>query len=118
MPDTTVDIQALYAALDGKRQARRLSWRDVAQELGISPSTFTRLAQQRRPDVDTFASLVKWLAVPAESFMRSSDESADAPEPMSVISTYLRSSKHLSSEHAEALEDIIQAAYKHLGRQA
>lgn len=114
MPETTVDVQALYAALDGKRQSKRLSWREVAQELGISPSTFTRLAQQRRPDVDTFASLVKWVGIPAESFMRSTQETEEAPEPMAVISTYLRSSKNLRSEDAEALEDIIQAAYRHM----
>ena len=30
MPETTVDVEALYAALDRKRQAKKLSWRALA----------------------------------------------------------------------------------------
>ena len=62
MPDTTIDVEALYAALDSKRKAARTSWRDVARELDISPSTFSRMAQGRRPDVDTFATPRRLLA--------------------------------------------------------
>src|SRR5262249_34229409 len=70
MPETTVDVGALYAALDNKRRARGTSWPDIARELDVSPSTFSRMAQGRRPDVDTFATLLRWLGMPAESFMR------------------------------------------------
>src|SRR5580693_9495239 len=41
MPETTVDVDALYAALDRKRQAHELSWRSLATKLQITPSTFT-----------------------------------------------------------------------------
>src|SRR5687768_9441714 len=109
MPETVVDVGALYAALDAKRQAERRSWRDVAGHLGVSPSAFTRMAQGHRPDVDTFATVVRWLGVPADAFMRPSrppaapdqPEQAPAPQPLAMVSTFLRSSPHIRPEEAE-----------------
>jgi hypothetical protein len=72
------------------------------------------MAQGHRPDVDTFAALVRWLGVPAEAFIRSLAPAPPEPEPMAMISAYLRSSRTLRPEDAEALEDIIQAAYRRL----
>lgn len=117
MAETTIDCAALYAALDQKRQIGAMSWRDVAGALGLSPSTFTRMAQGHRPDVDAFATLIRWLGMPAEPFMRSDVARDEEPEPLAVISAYLRASPKLSAEDAEALEDIIQAAYRRLVRE-
>jgi transcriptional regulator with XRE-family HTH domain len=119
MPEITVDVQALYAALDSKRKAHETSWREVARELEISPSTFSRMAQGRRPDVDTFATLLRWLGLPAESFMRSKREESGAAEeePVAMVSSYLRSARNIEPEDAEALEEIFRAAYKRLVRE-
>ena len=114
MTDRAVNIEALYAALDQKRQVGRLSWRELAQRLAISPSTFTRMAQGRRPDVDTFAILLRWLNMPVESFMVEEAGDVPPPEPMAMISSYLRAARNLRPEDAEALEDIIQVAYRRL----
>jgi len=116
MPDKGLDTDALYAALDQRRQSSELSWRQVAQEAGVSPSTLTRLGQGKRPDVDGFAALVKWLGQSADDFLRPKhvDEDDERTDTMAVISAHLRSSKNLSSESAEALEDILRAAYKRL----
>jgi len=116
VPETTVDVAALYAALDQKRQAAGISWRELAARLGLSASTFTRMAQGHRPDVDAFATLLHWLGMPAESFMRSTS-APPTPEPLAMISSYLRAARTLRPEDAEALEDIIQAAYRRLVRQ-
>lgn len=62
-------VAALYAALDAERQTRSLSWRQTAKECGLSPSTMTRLANGLRPDVDAFATLVRWLDQPADDFI-------------------------------------------------
>jgi hypothetical protein len=119
MPDTTVDVEALYAALDSKRKATDASWRDVARELEVSASTFSRMAQGRRPDVDTFATVLRWLGMPAEAFMRSASGIDDTAgeEPVAMVSSYLRSAKNVKPEDAEALEDICRAAYNRLVRQ-
>jgi transcriptional regulator with XRE-family HTH domain len=118
MPDTTVDVEALYAALDSKRKATDASWRDLARELDVSASTFSRMAQGRRPDVDTFATLLRWLGMPAEPFMRvTGATAAGEEEPVAMVSSYLRSAKNVKPEDAEALEDIFRAAYNRLVRE-
>jgi transcriptional regulator with XRE-family HTH domain len=119
MPETMIDVEALYAALDNKRKAQETSWRELARELEISPSTFSRMAQSRRPDVDTFATLLRWLGMPAESFMRSTRKKGGAAEeePVAMVSSYLRSARNIEPEDAEALEEIFRAAYKRLVRE-
>jgi len=115
MPETTVDVAALYAALDSKRQAERLSWRALAQLLAITPSTFTRMAQGRRPDVDTFAALLRWVGMPVEAFLEPAVTSGgQESEPLAMIGTYLRMNKNLSPEAAVALEQLVKVAYKTL----
>jgi hypothetical protein len=117
MPETTVDVEALYAALDNKRKTHGTSWREIARQLDVSPSTFSRMAQGRRPDVDTFATLLRWLGMPAESFMRGM-ATASTEEPVAMVSSYLRSARNVSPEDAEALEDIFRAAYNRLVRES
>ena len=103
MPETTVNIEVLYAALDQKRRTEKISWRSLAGTLQISPSTFTRMAQGLKPDVDTFATLLKWLNMPSENFLHSTTQTKEEPNPIAMISSYLRSSKNLSESQAEAL---------------
>jgi transcriptional regulator with XRE-family HTH domain len=108
----TVDVGALYAALDQQRRHEGLTWRGLAKKLGISPSTFTRMAQGRRPDVDTFVTLCSWLAVPAEEFTRGRPMSNGEDNTLAVISAHLRANKKLSTKSADAMEEIISAAYE------
>ena len=117
MPNTTVDIAALYAAVDQKRQAKNLSWRGLAADLKITPSTFTRMAQGLKPDVDTFASLVRWLGMSQDEFLRPTPARREDADPVAMISSYLRASKNVTQEQADALEDIMNAAFRHLSKQ-
>ncbi len=114
MPDTTIDVAAFYAALDAKRQAEGLSWRELARHLGISPSTLTRMAQGKRPDVDTFATLLRWLGMLADAFMRPVTKEKEEPNAVAMISSYLRADRNIAPKDAEALEDIVKAAYRRL----
>jgi transcriptional regulator with XRE-family HTH domain len=104
------DSEAFYAALDATRQARELTWKQVAKESGVSASTLTRIAQGRRPDVDGLAALCVWAALDAGDFVLM-DGDKHQPEPIAMISTYLRSDPHLSPEAVTALEEMIKAAY-------
>lgn len=56
-----LDVEALFTAVDRQRRARRIRFRDVADEAGISASTLTRLGYGRRPDVDGLVRLLLWL---------------------------------------------------------
>lgn len=114
MVETSIDVPIFYAVINQTRQSQGLSWRGLAQRLGITPSTFTRMAQGRRPDSDTFAVLVAWLGMPAEDFLKRRDVASEDPDPMGMISLYLRSARNVRPEDAKALEEIIGAAYRAL----
>lgn len=105
------DGNAFYAALDGERQARECTWRRVAQESGVSASTLTRIAQGKRPDVDSLAALSAWSGLNVDRFVRS-NTSKKQPEPLAMISSFLRSDPRLNEEAAAALDQMVKAAYK------
>lgn len=107
------DAEAFYDALDGERMARRLNWKQIASATGVSASTLTRMAQGRRPDVDSLAALAAWSGLTADDFVRS-QEIRREPEPLAKISSYLRSDKNLSKEAAVALDELIKATYERL----
>jgi transcriptional regulator with XRE-family HTH domain len=108
------DADAFYAALDSVRQARRLNWKQVSAESGVSASTLTRMAQGKRPDVDGLAALVAWSGLEADNYVRFADDQRPAPEPLAMISTYLKGDRNLSPQAATALEEMVKAAYQQL----
>ena len=107
------DASAFYEALDAQRRARKLNWKQVAAASGVSASTLTRMAQGKRPDVDSLAALAAWSGLAADDFIRST-ESRPEPEPLAKITTYLRSDRNLTPEAATALDQLIKATYERL----
>ena len=115
--ETQLDIPALHATLDSARQERGLSWRELARQAGVSPSTLTRMAQGKRPDVDGLAALVRWVGVPVEQFIRTGESvtkrrSHTKPQTMAAITAVLRADRHLSEHDAQYIQQALEAAYK------
>ena len=108
------DADAFYAALDGQKQARELTWKKVAEESGVSASTLTRIAQGKRPDVDSLAALSAWSGLKVDRYVRGKSSTKDLPESLAEISTLFRTDPHLNEEAAIALDEIVKAAYKRL----
>src|SRR2546426_2712210 len=100
------DTLAFSKALDAQRAARKLTWKQVASESGVSASTLTRMAQGRRPDVDGLAALAAWSGLDADDYVRSQRQRGEA-DALAKISTYLRSDRNLSAEAAIALDELI-----------
>jgi transcriptional regulator with XRE-family HTH domain len=113
MPQTQINVPALYAALDAVRESRSISWRQLAREVQVSPSTFSRMANRQKPDVDAFLALVRWLKVPAERFMTDADDQ-DHEEPplMAELAPLLRARRDLNSGDKKYLEELISAAMR------
>ena len=107
------NAEGFYAALDAARVAKGLNWKQVAKEAGVSASTLTRMAQGRRPDVDTLAALINWSGLDRNAFVHTRKAQAE-PEPIAMISTYLRSDPNLTPEGATALEELIKATYSRM----
>ncbi len=111
MKKGTFDNSAFFSALDAHRSAKNLTWKQVAENSGVSASTLTRIAQGKRPDVDSLAALVSWSGLNADDYVRDGSHSNQKPETLAVISTYLRADPNLSAEGAVALEEVIKATY-------
>lgn len=112
MAEPRLDVAALYVTLDSERRQRGLSWRQVAHEAGVGPSTLSRMAQGNRPDVDSFVALVQWLGVAAEQFMRGGAGGHQATTPAQAVASLLRADKDLDPDSAAAIDDILQAAMR------
>lgn len=95
--------------------SRTLTWKQVAEETGISASTLTRMAQGRQPDAASLAALSAWAGLNPSDFVEAHYK-RDRPESMAGISTLLRSDPNLDERSAAAIEAIVRAAYERFKR--
>ncbi|WP_027168942.1 helix-turn-helix domain-containing protein [Mesorhizobium sp. WSM3224] len=109
--------ESFYEALDRARLIRRLNWKQVAEASGVSASTLTRLAQGKRPDVDSLASLVSWSGLSADAFVGGRPK-PQATEPLSQITSVLYADQSLSEDGRDTMIDMITAAYTRLTKNA
>ena len=107
------DAKAFYMALDAERRSRQQTWKQVANEAQVSASTLTRMAQGRRPDVDSLAALVAWSGLSADAFVLD-DQAKPEPGALAMISTYLKSDPHLTPEAADALDELVKATHERM----
>jgi transcriptional regulator with XRE-family HTH domain len=113
------DERRFFEAVEQQRRGSGASWRQIAGQLSLSPSTFSRLAQGRRPDVDTFVKLLAWMHRPASDFMdddltATAAAQAAVPDTVGAIAESLRADPTLDAQSAEAMEDIVRVAYHRL----
>ncbi|MEM1377920.1 MAG: helix-turn-helix domain-containing protein [Pseudomonadota bacterium] len=115
MSNSHFDVAGFYAALDGVRQSRGITWKKVASETGVAASTLTRIGQGKRPDVDGLAALASWSNLDVSHFYRSDlNPTATQRESLGEITALLRADKNLSSEGAVALETMLKSAYEQI----
>jgi transcriptional regulator with XRE-family HTH domain len=69
-----LDVPALYATVDAIRRHDGLTWKQLAARLGLSASTFTRMAAGHGCDADALCTLIGWLRMPLDRF------TVDAPQ--------------------------------------
>ena len=68
------DTKALHSALNAERQARGLTWKEVARDVGgFTPGMLTNLAKGGRTGFPGVMRIVGWLGQPAAAFTRASD---------------------------------------------
>jgi transcriptional regulator with XRE-family HTH domain len=116
MARTSIDVPALYSALDASRESRGMSWRQLAREIEVSPSTLSRLANDLKPDVNAFAAMLQWLRMDASAFTVGPDEQSDGarvePDLVAELAPLLRARKDLDGEDVRHLEELIGSAVK------
>lgn len=117
MPKTKINTLALKDALDQARLSRGLSWRQLASESGVTPSLLSRLRNGYNPDAEGFMTLVKWLRLPAETFLVEPDEALEQPELTAQLAPLLRARQDLDEEDIAMLQDVIQATLRRVAAQ-
>jgi transcriptional regulator with XRE-family HTH domain len=106
------DHEAFYAALNAERLSRRMTWKQVAEESGVSASTLTRMSQGKHSDVNGFTSLLRWSGLKIEDFTERPGKKQ--AEPLAQITALLRADAKLSTTSKNTLERIIQTTYEQL----
>lgn len=109
----TVDIDRLLTALDQKREERHLSWRQLADAVGMSASTLTRMRGGANPDLENFCRLVIWLNVSADTFIARPARPIAPAGLLTVVSDHLKDRREIrTAAGIQALERLIECAYR------
>ncbi len=108
------DSEGFYSALATTVEAKKVTWKQVSTDTGVSASTLTRMAQGRYPDAASLAALSAWAGLNPADFVTIPAKKKAAPEPLAAITTLLRADPRLKPESAKALEAIVRAAYDKL----
>lgn len=116
MPRDRFEAERFYVALDVERENRGLTWSKVAKEAGVSASSLTRMAQGKRPDVDTMAALAAWAGIRVDQFIDQHENPTEG-DSLAKITAYLRADPQLSPKAADAIENLLRVAMEQLKSQ-
>jgi ribosomal protein L24E len=67
------DARKLHAAVDARRIERKMTWTEVAKEIGFGPTSLPRLSKGKRVVFPGVMRIFRWLDRPAADFTRASD---------------------------------------------
>jgi transcriptional regulator with XRE-family HTH domain len=107
------DGNAFYRALKTVVSVRDLTWKQVAEETGVSASTLARMAQGRNPDAASLAAISAWAGLNPSDFVTAQFRPPRG-QAIGQISSLLRSDPSLDLEAADALDAIVRTAYQRL----
>ena len=67
------DPKKLHAALDAQRIEKKMTWAQIAKEVGLGVSSLTHLSSGGRTAFPQVMRILRWLARPAAQFTRASE---------------------------------------------
>ncbi|MEO0525942.1 MAG: helix-turn-helix transcriptional regulator [Bacteroidota bacterium] len=111
---TSLDTEKFSRMIKSKRG--KIGLRNLANDIGISASTLSRVEQGNLPDIDTYLKLCNWLEVSSDYFLMNR-ELSDTDSHKGVIA-HLRADKTLPPTTSEALIQMINLAYESAKKEA
>lgn len=94
--------------------------RAVAEEVGVSYATLSRVEAGKTPDLDTFKKLCAWLKVEPNELLgvspsaKSPSSGLEFGDSMGQVFAHFRAKKTMSQDTAGHLANLIQAINKEL----
>lgn len=114
MPKGQFDADAFFEALEKTRNNKKITWRKMAEEAGVSASTLTRMAQGKRPDVDTLAALATWSNLKVDNFIQGNEAEERSTNSIENVAALFRADPSLSADAKAAIEAIVRTAHEKL----
>ena len=109
MAQTNIDVPKLVSVLHARINAEKISWRQAAEQIGVSPSLLSRLRNNQRPDLDAYVGIVRWLNMSTEDFIARDGQQDEQPELTSEVSALLRARRDLSDGDKTLLENVFKS---------
>ena len=104
--------------LEAKAQRGGRGIREVAEEVGVSAATLSRIESGKQPDLETFTKLCKWLNLnPGEVLGYSAQTSDVQVSGFQTFSVHYRADKTLQPETAKRLGELILSVHATLERE-
>ena len=103
-----ITLHQLGDKLRREREPRGV--REVAEEIGISPATLSRVERGYVPDLGTFAKVCEWMGVDPGKVLGISKKKKSAAQEMPTVTAHFRANQTVSPKLATALADLILAA--------
>ncbi len=108
-----LNLDLFATQIDERMRREQLKLRHVSEQCGVSFGQLSKIRRGKcKPDLDSFISLVRWLGVPAEQFIKGSPHPSEknnaSEEPLIV---HLRAERKLPTEIVNALVTMVKLAY-------
>ena len=108
----TFNTHALYAVLNTQREARKVSWKEIARQTGVSQSTLSRLGNGKGLDIDSLMNLLAWCQIDVRDFLQPPlNEAINAVDCLTQITAMIFADNALSVQQARMLDAVIREVY-------
>jgi transcriptional regulator with XRE-family HTH domain len=101
----------LGEALRAERRKRRLSLRDLADEIGVGFNTLSRFERGHVPEMKNYDRIVKWLGSPGQPLFEDGRTVSSTP---ALIAKHIYSDSRLKPEAANEMMTLVQEMYAKL----
>ena len=108
----TFNTHALYAVLNTHREARKVSWKEVAKQTGVSQSTLSRLGNGKGLDIDSLMNLLAWCQIDVRDFLQPPvNEAVNEVGCLAQITAMIFADNALNVQQAHMLNAVLREIY-------
>lgn len=108
---TAFNVSGFYAALEAHRRGLGISWKNMADEAGISASTLSRMSHGKYPDVTSLAALVSWSGIDVSNFFTSVKKN-EKKSSLVDITSMIEMDKTLDPKGKKIIESVLNSLYE------